>query len=285
MSYVNPDALVSSDWLNRHLDAPDVRIVDASWYLPSQQRDAKAEYAEQHIPGAVYFDIDEIADTENPLPHMLPSPEKFASRVRRLGLGDGNRIVIYDGSGTISAARGWWMFRLFGATDVAVLDGGLPKWMAEGRPFDGLAPMPRERHFTARLNTTMVRDVDQVLANLEHRSEQVIDTRSAGRFRGVEPEPRAGLRGGRIPGSLNLPFAAMLDPTSNTFKNGAEIRDAFEAAGVDLDRPVVTTCGSGVTACVLALGLHLIGHREFAVYDGSWSEWGGRDDTPVERDG
>ena len=285
MSYVNPDALVSSDWLNRHLDAPDVRIVDASWYLPSQQRDAKAEYAEQHIPGAVCFDIDEIADTENPLPHMLPSPEKFASRVRRLGLGDGNRIVIYDGSGTVSAARGWWMFRLFGATDVAVLDGGLPKWIAEGRPFDGMAPMPRERRFTARLNTTMVRDVDQVLANLEHRSEQVVDTRSAGRFRGVEPEPRAGLRGGRIPGSLNLPFAALFDPTSNTFKNGAELRGAFEAAGVDLDRPVVTTCGSGITACVLALGLHLIGHREFAVYDGSWSEWGGRDDTPVERDG
>ncbi len=285
MSYVNPDALVSTDWLNRHLDAPDVRIVDASWYLATAGREPKSEYAEQHIPGAVFFDIDEIADTTNPLPHMLPSAEKFAARVRRLGLGDGNRIVLYDGSGTVSATRGWWMFRLFGATDVAVLDGGLPKWMAEGRPLDANAPMPRERHFTARLNTTMVRDVDQVLANLAHRTEQVVDARSAGRFQGSEPEPRAGLRGGRIPGSLNLPFAALFDPTSNTLKGGAEIRRTFEAAGVDLDRPVVTTCGSGITACVLALGLHLIGHREIAVYDGSWSEWGARDDLPIETGG
>ncbi len=285
MSYVNPDALASTDWLNRHLDAPDVRVVDASWYLPTAGRDPKSEYAERHIPGAVLFDIDEIADTGNPLPHMLPSAEKFAARVRRLGLGDGNRIVIYDGSGTVSATRGWWMFRLFGATDVAVLDGGLPKWIAEGRPLDGIAPMPRERHFTARLDTTMVRDIDQLLANVAHRTDQVVDARSAGRFRGSEPEPRAGLRSGHIPGSRNLPFTALFDPTGNTFKNGEEIRGAFEAAGVDLDRPVVTTCGSGITACVLALGLHLIGHREFAVYDGSWSEWGGRDDTPIERDG
>ncbi len=285
MAYVNPDALVSTDWLNRHLDAPDVRIVDASWYLPTAGRDRKSEYAEQHIPGAVFFDIDEIADTDDRLPHMAPSAEKFAARVRRLGLGDGNRIVIYDGSGTVSATRGWWMFRLFGATDVAVLDGGLPKWMAEGRPLHAIAPMPRERHFTARRNTTMVREIDQLLANLAHRTEQVVDARTAGRFQGSEPEPRAGLRGGHIPGSRNLPFAALLDPTSNTFKGGAEIRRAFEAAGVDLDRPVVTTCGSGITACVLAFGLHLIGHREFAVYDGSWSEWGGRDDTPIASDG
>ena len=284
MSYVNPDAVVGTDWLSRHLTAPDVRVVDASWYLPSAGRDASAEYVEAHIPGAVYFDIDQIADTDNALPHMLPSPEKFAARVRPLGLGDGNRIVIYDGSGCVSAARAWWMFRIFGDNDVVVLDGGMPNWRAEGRPLESAPPMPRERHFTARLNTTMVRDVDQLLANLERPAEQVVDARSPGRFRGSEPEPRQGLRSGHIPGSLNLPYPALFDGETKTFKDGAEIRAAFEAAGVDLDRPVVTTCGSGVTACVLALGLHLIGHREVAVYDGSWSEWGGLDDTPVARD-
>ena len=284
MSYVNTDALVGTDWLGRHLNAPDVCVVDASWYLPSAGRNPRAEFVEAHIPGAVYFDIDEIADTDNPLPHMLPSPEKFAARVRRLGLGDGNRIVIYDGSGCVSAARAWWMFRIFGDHDVAVLDGGMAKWRAEGRPLQSAPPMPRERHFTARLNTTMVRDVDQLLANLERPEEQVVDARSAGRFRGSDPEPRQGLRSGHIPGSLNLPYPALFDGETKTFKDGGEIRAAFQAAGVDLDRPVVTTCGSGVTACVLALGLHLIGHREVAVYDGSWSEWGGRDDTPVARD-
>ncbi len=282
MDYANSSALVGTDWLAGHLDAPDVCVVDASWYLPSQQRNPKAEYAAEHIPGAVFFDIDEIADTDNPLPHMVPAPEKFAARVRRLGLGDGNRLVVYDGGGCTSAARAWWMFRLFGADDVAVLDGGLPKWKAEGRPLEGLPPMPRERHFTARMNTTMLRDVAQMMGNVESGAEQVLDARSAGRFRGEEPEPRAGLRGGRIPGSCNLPFGDLLDPETKTFRGAAEIRAAVAAAGIDLARPVVTTCGSGVTACVLALGLHLIGHREVAVYDGSWSEWGSRDDTPID---
>ena len=284
MAYVNPQALVSTDWLAQHLDAPDVRVVDASWYLPAENRNPLEEYTEAHIPGAVFFDIDEIADTDDPLPHMVPSPEKFASRVRRLGLGDGNRIVVYDGAGCVSAARAWWMFRLFGAQDVALLDGGLPKWKAEGRPLDGLPTMPRERHFTARMNATMLRDVDQMKANVGSGREQVVDARSAGRFRGTDPEPRQGLRGGRIPGSYNVPYPELLNPETKTFKPAEEIHAAFEAAGIDMKRPVVTTCGSGVTACILALGLHLIGHRQVAVYDGSWTEWGGRDDTPVDKD-
>jgi len=280
MTYKNPQALVSTEWLAKHHNAPDVRIVDASWYLPSENRDPKAEYAERHIAGAVYFDIDDIADTDNPLPHMLPSPEKFASRVRRLGLGDGNRIIVYDGSGCVSAARAWWMFRVFGG-DVAVLDGGMPKWLAEGRPVESMAPMPRDRHFTARMNAMMVRDVEQMKANVDNSREQVIDARSAGRFAGHEPEPRAGLQSGHIPNSLNLAHSQMLDPETKTFRDAGALRAAFEEAGLDMQAPVVATCGSGVSACVLALGLHLIGHRQVAVYDGSWSEWGARDDTPV----
>lgn len=283
MPYAHPEALVSTEWLARHLDAPDVRTVDASWYLPDAGRDPKAEYAEAHIPGAVYFDIDEIADAASDLPHMLPSPEKFASRVRELGLGDGNRIVVYDGAGLFSAARVWWMFRVFGHDDVAVLDGGLPKWVAEGRPVEALAPMPRERHFTARMNTLMVRDVEQVRANIEGGREQVLDARSAERFAGRAPEPRKGLRGGHIPNSLNLPYGELLDPATGTMLPAEALAARIGAAGVDMSKPVVTTCGSGVTAAILYLGLHLLGHAELALYDGSWTEWGGREDTPVER--
>lgn len=284
MAYVNGDALVSTEWLASHLKAPDLRIVDASWYLPFMNRDGKKEYAERHIPGAVYFDIDDIADTDSSLPHMLPSPEKFASRMRRLGIGDGNRVVVYDGSDNhLSAPRAWWMFRVFGHTDVAVLNGGLKKWLAEGRPVEDLPPLPRERHFTARRNDLLVRDAEQIRANLASKREQVVDARSKGRFEGTEPEPRAGLRGGHIPGSRNLPATALTDPKTGLFKDAVELKVLFQDAGVDLSRPVVTSCGSGVSACSLSLALHLLGHRQVAVYDGSWTEWGGRGDLPVER--
>ena len=282
MSYANPDALVSTDWLAQHLDAPDVRVVDGSYFMAETGRDARAEYTAAHIPGAVFFDINEIADTDNPLPHMMPSQEKFASRARKLGLGDGNRIVVYDGLGLFSAARVWWMFRAFGHTDIAVLDGGLPNWLAEGRPVTDDETMPRERHFTSRLNSLLLRDLDQMTANLETKREQVIDARAPGRFDGTEAEPRTGLRGGHIPASRNLHYRRLLDPETGTLADAETLRGLFAETGLDLSRPVTASCGSGVTAAILALGLYLIGYPDTAVYDGSWSEWGSRDNTPIE---
>lgn len=283
MSYTNPDALVSTDWLAAHLGAPDVRVVDASWHMPQAGRDALAEYRQQHVPGAVFFDIDEIADTNSPLPHMLPSPEKFASRVRKLGLGDGNRIVVYDTTGVSAAARAWWMFRVFGHDDVAVLDGGLGKWLAEGRPVTDMPSEPRERHFTARVNTFLVRDYDQVLANVDSAREQFVDARSKGRFAGTEPEPRPDVPSGHAPGSINMPFMAVLDRKDMTMLPAESISAAFKEAGVDLDRPMLTSCGSGVTACILSLAAYLIGYEEIPVYDGSWTEWAGNPGSPIER--
>lgn len=274
--------LVSTEWLASHLEAPDVRVVDASWYLPDEGRNARAEYNAAHIPGAVFFDIDEISDGDSPYPHMLPSPEKFASRVRRLGLGDGNRIVVYDGGGLArSAARVWWTFTLFGHRDVVVLDGGFHKWRMEGRAIEDIPPMPRERHFTARVNSLLVRDMDQMRRLVLNGEEQVVDARSAARFAGKTPEPRAGLRSGHIPGSFNLPNASLFDPETGCFKNPDELRRLFEEAGVDLRQPVVTSCGSGITAANLFLALHILGARKIALYDGSWAEWGAQDDTPV----
>ncbi len=286
MPYSNPQALVSTEWLAQHMNAPDVRIVDATSFLPTVPRNAKAEYRECHIPGAVFFDIDDIADESNPLPHMMPSAEKFSSRVRKLGLGDGNRIVVYDANGGSSAScRVWWMFRTFGHEDVAVLDGGLPKWLAEGRRTDDLPPVPRERHFTARTNHFLLRTVEQVMANVDSAREQVIDARSADRFAGTGKEPRAGLRLGHIPGSVNLPFNKLMNPEKNqVMRNAEEIRKIFDDAGVDLSKPLVASCGSGVTAGVIALAAYLIGKEDVAVYDGSWTEWGGRTDTPIVTD-
>jgi thiosulfate/3-mercaptopyruvate sulfurtransferase len=279
--YSRPEALVTTDWLAAHLSAPDVRVVDASWYLPAMNRDAKAEYAAARIPGAVFFDIDEIADTSSNLPHMLPSPEKFSARVRKLGLGDGNRIIVYDGMGIFSAPRVWWMFRVFGHEDVAVLDGGLPKWKREGRPLSGERTAPRDRHFTARVNSLLVRDFEQVKRNLASGREQVLDARSRGRFKGEEPEPRPGLRGGHIPGSRNLPWSELVDPASGTMLPAPALAARFAESGLDPGKPVVCSCGSGVSASTLALALHLLGATQVAVYDGSWSEWGARADAPV----
>ena len=274
--------LVSSQWLADNLQAPDLRVVDASYYLPGEGLDAREEYALQHIPGAVFFDIDDIADSDSPLPHMLPPPHKFSSRVRKLGLGDGLRFVIYDQRGLFSAPRVWWTFRYFGHEDVAVLDGGLPKWLNEDRPVEQRPAEPGERHFSARANSFLLRDKEQIRANLTSGREQVLDARAKGRFDGSAPEPREGLRSGHIPGSLSLPFTDLLDRESQTMRAPEALRESFEAAGVDMARPVITTCGSGVTAAVLALGLHLAGHRQVSVYDGSWSEWGLPGDTPVE---
>lgn len=281
MTYPNPTALVDTDWLAAHMTAPDVRIVDGTWYMHGADPTARADFEAEHIPAAVFFDIDAIARQDTDLPHMLPEPERFAARVRKLGLGDGNRIIIYDRFGLMSAARVWWMFRVFGHDDVAVLNGGLPKWKAEGRPVTDDSRPPQEKHFTARLNNPLVRSIDQVARNIDSRREQLIDARSAGRFAGTDPEIWPGRRGGHIPGSLNLPFNSLIDPDNKTVLAADRLAAAVDAAGIDLKKPVTATCGSGVTACVLALALHLLGKDDVAVYDGSWAEWGLPGDRPV----
>lgn len=281
MNRHDPENLVSTDWLADHLTAPDVRILDASWYLPTQNRDGRAEYEAGHIPGARFFDIDEISDLKSQLPHMAPPVEKFISRIRAMGIGDGHRVVVYDGAGLFSAARVWWLFRHFGKTDVAVLDGGLPKWRGEGRPLEAEAPVTRDRHFTARRDASLVKDVSQVAAAAKLGDFQIVDARSPGRFAGEEPEVREGLRSGHIPGSKNVHYATLLN-ANGTMKPLEKLRTAFETAGVDLSRPVITSCGSGVTAAILMLALERLGHRNHALYDGSWTEWGAYSDLAVE---
>jgi thiosulfate/3-mercaptopyruvate sulfurtransferase len=274
--------LVSTGWLADQLRDPDLRILDATWYLPHLRRDAHAEFREAHIPGAVYFDIDAIADPRRGLPHMLPDPGTFAEAVSALGVGDDDRVVVYAGKYLVASARVWWTFRVFGHTRVAVLDGGFPRWQEEGRPLETDEPRPVRRHFTARFQPDLVTDLDAVRRNLTTRRAQVVDARSAGRFAGTEPEPREGLRGGHIPGSLSLPFDRVFRQDGMLLGRD-DLRRVFQAAHLDLQRPIVTTCGSGVTAAVLALGLDLVDRPDVAVYDGSWTEWGGRDDVPVER--
>jgi thiosulfate/3-mercaptopyruvate sulfurtransferase len=278
----DPKTLVSTDWLDAHLRDPDLRVLDASWYLPGTDRNAKAEYAVAHIPGARFFDIDEISDQRSALPHMAPPPEKFISRMRAMGVGDGHQVVIYDGSGLFSAARVWWTFRLMGKTDVAVLDGGFPKWRAEGREIEDLPPVVRDRHITVQRQNQMVKDVTQVAHTSKLREAEIIDARPAARFKGEAPEPRPGLRAGHIPGAKNLPYATLLN-ADGTMKPLPELRAAFEGAGVDLSKPAITSCGSGVTAAILSLALERLGHRNHSLYDGSWAEWGMYDDLPVER--
>jgi thiosulfate/3-mercaptopyruvate sulfurtransferase len=282
MPYAHPEALVSTNWLAAHLADPHVRVVDSSFKLPGITPTAREDYDQGHIPGAVFFDIDDICEPGTSLPHMIPSPDLFARKVGALGIGDDDRVVVYDSAGLSSAGRAWWMLRLFGHHAVAVLDGGLPKWRAEGRPLDIAVPSPPQRRFTARLDPSLVRDKRVLLEDLATRREQVIDARASGRFDGTTPEARPGLRGGHIPGSRNVPYERVTDPHTRQLKSAEELVRLFRDAGVALDRPIVTSCGSGVTACALAFALHLIGHPGAAVYDGSWSEWGLPGDTPVE---
>ena len=282
MPHSDPTTLVSTEWLAAHFDDPDLRIIDASWYLPQANRDAKAEYSQRHIPGARFFDIDEIADGQTDLPHMAPPAEKFISRMRAMGIGDGHQVVIYDGAGILSAPRVWWLFHLFGKTDTAVLDGGLPKWLAEGRPTEDMPPVLRDRHMTVARNAQLVKDVTQVAAASKLRNAQILDARSAARFRGEADEPRAGLRKGHIPNSKNLPFTEVLT-SDGTMKPVAELNEVFAETGIDLKNPVITTCGSGVSAAILNLALARIGHRNHALYDGSWAEWGMYNDLKVDK--
>lgn len=272
------DSLVTTEWLANALGANDLRIVDATYFAGFGDRDAAAEYEAAHIPGAVFMDLSEIVDTDSALPSMLPSPEKFASRMQSLGLGDGSRIVLYDNSPYHTAARAWFMLRTFGAHDVAILDGGLAKWQAEGRDIATGKEQLRHRHFTVWADHTGVRTIDQMKANLDGGTEQVLDARSAARFTGDEPDPRAATEPGHIPGSRNLPVGRLFN-TDGTWKTGDALRDEFEGAGIDLGAPLVTTCGSGITASALAFGTHLLG-VDAAVYDGSWSEWGADGSTP-----
>ncbi len=276
----DPRTLVSTDWLAAHLKDPDLRVLDATMFMPGDTRDAKAAYAAAHIPGARFFDIDDISDHRSALPHMAPPVEKFMSRLRAMGVGDGHQVVVYDAEGIFSAARVWWLFRLMGQMDIAVLDGGFPKWLAEGREVEDLPPLIRDRHMTVRRQNQMIRDVTQVSAAAKPGDHEIVDARAAERFAGEVDEPRAGLRKGHIPGSKNLPYKNLLN-ADGTLLDADGLRAAFAAADVDLGKPVITTCGSGGTAAILSLALERIGKSDHSLYDGSWCEWGAFPTLPV----
>ena len=279
--YAHPEALVSTDWLAANRQAPGVRILDASFTLPEVTPTAHETYARQHIEGAPFFDIDAIADHSIPLPHMLPGEAQFAAAMSAIGVSNNDHVIFYDATGFNSAPRAWWMIRAFGHSDVAILDGGLAKWMAEGRPVTAAIPKPAPAMFNARLDRSHIRSKQEMLDNLTRRREQVVDARSVSRFTGLGPEPRPGLRPGHIPDSINLPYEHLARTGVRTLLTGAEIEQCFRNAGVDRSKPVVVSCGSGVTACALAFGMHLIGWPEPFLYDGSWAEWGLPGATPV----
>ncbi|MBK8838321.1 MAG: 3-mercaptopyruvate sulfurtransferase [Hyphomonadaceae bacterium] len=275
--------VVSAEWLRSHLTAPDVRVLDCTYFMPGSPQTGRQVYDAHHITGARYFDIDDVADTDSPLPHMLPPPEKFSSRVRKLGLGDGHRVICYDQNGFLASARVWWMFRAMGHGDVAVLDGGFEAWRAAGGDIEDLLPhFQADRHFTVRPRRDLVRDLGQIKSNLTSNAAQVVDARSAPRFRGEMEEPRPGLRKGHIPNSISVHYAQVI-AADGRLKSEDELKALFAKAGLDLARPIINTCGSGVTAAILALAQSVAGHDDSAVYDGSWSEWGKPDsETPVE---
>ncbi len=274
--------LVTTEWLAAALGQPDVAVFDATMYLPNEPKNGRVEFAIAHIPGARYFDIDVVADQDSSLPHMVPTPGRFAKLIGAMGISNTTRVIFYDQKGLASAARGWWLMGLFGHDNAAVLDGGLPKWMRENRAVEAGEPAaPAATVFAPDYRATRLRGVGDMISNVTTQSELVLDARAGGRFTGATPEPRAGMRSGHMPGSASVPYTDLLH-ADGTFRPAAEVKARFTAAGVDGARPLVTSCGSGVTACILTMGLRLAGLPEGAVYDGSWTEWGGRADTAVE---
>jgi len=278
---------VSVEWLHEHLGGPRVKVVDATWYLPTDSRDGASEFADSHITNAVFFDIDAIADASSSLPHMLPTPNAFAEAVQAMGIGSDDFVVVYDAVGLFSAPRVWWMFRVFGHDRVAILDGGLPAWRAAGLPLasgavSGIAGQPdHDVRFIPQFKSGLVAGFDEVLEYIASGSRQVVDARSAARFEGRAPEPRAGLASGHMPGAKSLPFDTLIDSEKGRLRDVSSLEEVFAAHGINARSATVASCGSGITACVIALACFVLGHPEVAVYDGSWTEWGGREDAPI----
>ncbi len=282
MTNENRSPLVSCKWLAAHIDTAGIALLDATFFLPRQQRNAMEEFRQAHIPGARFFDIDVIADTDSPLPHMLPGPERFGEAVGRLGIDNETNVIIYDNNGFMASARAWWTFRVFGHDNVTVLDGGLARWQQLGAPISAQTCPPTPRRFRAKQNRQLVCTLEQMREFSESRSAHILDARSPARFSGIEPEIRPGLRSGHIPGSCNLHYATLVDPQTHTLLSAETLRALYRQGNTALNEPIVTTCGSGVTAAILALGLYRLGRQNVPVYDGSWAEWGSRKDTEVE---